>query len=56
MSRRFTGTEAAEEIVESVRKGELKGSSVYGLLKQIISDLPNTPVAKKAQELLDEMF
>lgn len=57
MSRRFYDTEAAVEIVKDIKKGEYSNSSeVYGLLKQIISDLPDTSVAREAQQLLDELF
>lgn len=57
MSRRFTDTAVAKEVIESITNGELKNSlNVYSLLNQIINDLPNTSVAKEAQKLKDELF
>ena len=57
MSRSFTETAVAKEVIESIKNGELKNSlNVYSLLNQIINDLPNTSVAKEAQKLKDELF
>lgn len=57
MSRSFTDTAVAKEVIESIKNGELKNSlNVYSLLNQIINDLPNTSVAKEAQKLKDELF
>ncbi len=57
MSRSFTDTAIAKEVIESIKNGELKNSlNVYSLLNQIINDLPNTSVAKEAQKLKDELF
>lgn len=56
MSRRFTDTSAAEEIVKDIRNGKYSNTaSALGLLKQIVNDLPGTNVAREAQRLIDEM-
>ncbi len=55
MSRRFSDTAAAEEIVKDIRNWNYPNSaSVLGLLKQIVNDLPGTSVAREAQRIIDE--
>ena len=49
MSRRHYYTGVAEEIIKDIKAGKYKNkSSIYGLLMEIINDLPNTTVAKEA--------
>ena len=55
MSRRFTDTSAAIEIIKAIKDGEYKNTlTIIGLLKQIINDLPGTSVAEEAADLLDD--
>lgn len=56
MSRRFSDTAAAEEIVKDIRNGNYPNlASALGLLKQIVNDLPGTSVAREAQRIIDEI-
>ena len=53
MSRRFSDTGPAQFIVDEIKIGVYKNTTtIIGLLKQIINDLPGTDVAKEAQQLL----
>ncbi len=53
MSRRFTDTAAAQEIINAIKNGEYSNSAVIiGLLHQIINDLPGTAVAREAELML----
>ena len=55
MSRRFSDTAAAEEIIKEIKNGEYSNTcTIIGLLNQIINDLPGTSVAREAAELLRE--
>lgn len=55
MSRRFSDTAAAEEIIREIKNGEHSNTcTIIGLLNQIINDLPGTSVAREAAELLRE--
>jgi len=56
MSTRFTDTAAAEEIMRDIEDGKYSENAAYGLLKQIISDLPGTSVAREAQAYLDNHY
>lgn len=56
MSRRFYSTAAAEEIIESIKRGEYTNTAqIRGLLLQIINDCPRTQVAKDAKKLMDDL-
>ena len=53
MSRRFTDSAAAQEIINAIKNGEYSNSAVIiGLLHQIINDLPGTAVAREAELML----
>lgn len=53
MSRRFSDTSTAKAIINEINAGGYSNRlTIIGLLKQIINDLPNTPVAKEAERLL----
>lgn len=55
MSRRFSDTAAAEEIIKEIKNGGYSNTcTIIGLLNQIINDLPGTSVAREAAELLRE--
>lgn len=56
MSTRFTDTAAAEEIMRDIEDGKYSRNVAYGLLNQIINDLPNTSVAREAQAYLDNHY
>ena len=56
MSTRFTDTAAAEEIMRDIEDGKYSKNVAYGLLNQIINDLPNTTVAREAQAYLDNHY
>ena len=52
MSRRFYDTAAAEEIMKDIKAGKYSSAVAYGLLNQIVNDLPGTAVAREAQRFL----
>ena len=52
MSRRFYDTAAAEEIMKDIKVGKYSSVVAYGLLNQIVNDLPGTAVAREAQQYL----
>lgn len=59
MSNRFSngdGEMSAQKIMEDIRDGKYTSSVAFGLLKQIVSDLPGTSVASEAQAYLDIHF
>ena len=59
MSDRFSkgdGEGAAQKIMDDIRDGKYTSSVAYGLLKQIVNDLPGSSVAREAQAYLDMHF
>ncbi len=56
MSKRFDNTAAAEEIMKDIKAGKYSSAVAYGLLNQIVNDLPGTAVAREAQRFLDANY
>jgi uncharacterized protein (DUF1499 family) len=56
MSTQFYSTASAEEVLRDIEDGKYSSNTAYGLLKQIISDLPGTSVAREAQAYLDNHY
>lgn len=55
MAWSFKEAEAAEKVIEDIKEGKISNSSTaYGLLCQIINDLPNSYVAEEAKELREK--
>ena len=56
MWKRFDNTAAAEEIMKDIKAGNYSSAVAYGLLNQIVNDLPGTAVAREAQRFLDANY
>lgn len=55
MARSFSNTAVAEAVIEDIKNGKYSNSAViYGLLNQIINDLPGTDVAKEAVSMKND--
>ncbi len=57
MSTMYSSDAVAKEILKDIKDEKFSSDIViYGMLNQIVNDLPGTEVAKEAQKLLDELF
>lgn len=56
MARHFSDTATAEAVLEDIMNGRYSTNIAYGLLNQIIQDLPGTQVAQQAKKYKDEHY
>lgn len=56
MAMSFSDTESAESVLDQIKEGKITNSAtIYGILNQIINDLPGTYVAEEAQRMKDSL-
>lgn len=56
MARHFSDISSAEAVLDDIKNGKYSDITAYGLLNQIIQDLPGTWVAQQAEQYKKEHY